>query len=74
MLVASILFALVITRHGRSPRPTETDRVALFGLIAIAAVVAGVWARLFGPNWWWVADVVAFFATFSFRTFARPLW
>jgi len=73
-LAVSIVVALMLTRQlRRSHRPAQTDRVGLFGSIAIALVGAAVGAWLIGLSWWWVADAGAFFATLSFRLFARPL-
>jgi hypothetical protein len=73
-LVVSVVVALVLTRQvRRSHRRAQTDRVGLFGSIAIAIVGAAVGAWVMGLGWWWAADQAAFFATFWFRLFARPL-
>jgi hypothetical protein len=69
-LGVSVVVALVLTRQVRR---AQTDRVGLVGSIAIAIAGAAVGAWVMGLGWWWAADLAAFFATFSFRLFARPL-
>jgi hypothetical protein len=70
----SVVVALLLTRRlRRSCTPARTDRVGLFGSIAIAFAGVAVGAWLIGLSWWWVVDEAAFFATLSFRLFARPL-
>jgi hypothetical protein len=74
LLVAPIVLALILTRRScRAYRRAETDWFGLFGSMTIGLVGGAMAAWLVGMSWWLVADMNAFFATYSFRLFARPL-